>query len=99
METMTSINDDINDDNNDDINDDNNDDINDDNNDDINDDINDEFVESLSLYYDCSEDEQVSSLGNSENCSIKSSTRSTSISASALEINWTNLSKKILFFL
>jgi len=59
----------------------------------INDDIDDEFVESLSLDYDCSEAGEVSSLGNSEKGSIKSRSRSTSVT----EINWTNLTKKFLF--
>lgn len=59
----------------------------------INDDIDDEFVESLSLDYDCSESGEVSSLGNSEKGSIKSRSRSTSVT----EINWTNLTKKFLF--
>ena len=61
----------------------------------INDDIVNEFVESLSLDYDCSESGNVSSLGNSEKCSIKSRTRSTSVT----DINWSylTLTKKIIF--
>ena len=61
----------------------------------INDDIVNEFVESLSLDYDCSESGNVSSLGNTEKGSIKSRTRSTSVT----DINWSylTLTKKIIF--
>jgi hypothetical protein len=59
----------------------------------INYDIYDEFVESLSLEYYCSEAGEVSSLGNSEKCSIKSRTRSTSVK----DINWSYLTKKFIF--
>lgn len=59
----------------------------------INDDIDEEFVESLSLDYDYSDTGDVSSLGNSEKGSIKSRSRSSSVT----EINWTNLTKKFIF--
>lgn len=52
-----------------------------------------EFIESLSLEYNCSETDEVSSLCNSEKSSIKSRSRSTSVT----EINWTSLTKKFLF--
>jgi predicted nuclease with TOPRIM domain len=56
------------------------------------DDIDVEFVESLNLEYECNNTE-VSSLCGSEKSSIKSRSRSTSIT----EINWGGLAKKFLF--
>jgi predicted nuclease with TOPRIM domain len=55
-------------------------------------DIDVEFIESLSLEYECNNTE-VSSLCGSEKSSIKSRSRSTSIT----EINWGGLAKKFLF--
>jgi hypothetical protein len=62
-----------------------------------------EFVESLSLDYDCKETEEliknnddgVSSIWNSENGSIKTS--SSSSCSSTTEISWTTLTKKFIF--
>ncbi len=56
------------------------------------DDIDVEFVESLNLEYDCNNTE-VSSVCDSEKSSIKTRSRSTSIT----EINWATLTKKFLF--
>lgn len=57
------------------------------------DDIDEEFVESLYLDYESGVNSELSSLCNSEKNSIKSRSRSTSVT----EINWGNLTKKFLF--
>jgi hypothetical protein len=57
------------------------------------DDIDKEFVESLYLDYESGVNSELSSLCNSEKSSIKSRSRSTSVT----EINWGNLTKKFLF--
>jgi predicted nuclease with TOPRIM domain len=59
----------------------------------INDDIDEEFVESLYLDYESGVNSELSSLCNSEKGSIKSRSRSTSVT----DINWGNLTKKFLF--
>lgn len=57
------------------------------------DDIDEEFIESLYLDYESGVNSELSSLCNSEKNSIKSRSRSTSIT----EINWGSLTKKFLF--
>jgi hypothetical protein len=57
------------------------------------DDIDEEFIESLYLDYESGVNSELSSLCNSEKNSIKSRSRSTSVT----EINWGNLTKKFLF--
>jgi hypothetical protein len=64
--------------------------------DDIDIDIDEDFAESVHLEYECSEtasNTELSSLCNSEKGSIKSRSRSTSVT----EINWGSLTKKFLF--